>query len=126
MRPYFAACFPPSVNAAFFARIAVMSGLKTGCNSGRVRPAMCTARRLLHRRMWKKLISVMLVGAMLPGCSVPKNLTYLVGESGPADYQDHVLEIDHPAVDQPTSDAVAATRKPRKVGDRSKDELWDL
>lgn len=83
--------------------------------------------RLLHRRLWKKLISLTLIGAMLPGCSGPaKKLTYIVDESGPADYMDHVMEIDHPAVDEPTPDVVAATRKPRKIGDRSKDEIWDL
>ncbi|HEY2251959.1 MAG TPA: TolC family protein, partial [Planctomycetaceae bacterium] len=87
---------------------------------------MSLTRQLLHRRLWKKLISLTLVGAMLPGCSGPdKKITYL-GDPGPLDYQDHVMEIDHPAVDEPTPDVVAATKKPRRIGDRSHDEIWDL
>src|SRR5579863_4830326 len=87
---------------------------------------MSLTRQLLHRRLWKKLISLTLVGAMLPGCSGPdKKITYL-GDPAPLDYKDHVMEIDHPAVDEPTPDVVAATKKPRKIGDRSRDEIWDL
>src|SRR5579863_5169344 len=87
---------------------------------------MSLTRQLLHRRLWKKLISLTLIGAMLPGCSGPdKKITYL-GDPEPLDYHDHVLEIDHPAVDEPTPDVVAATKKPRKLGDRSRDEIWDL
>src|SRR5262249_24945754 len=33
---------------------------------------------------------------------------------------------DHPEVDEPTPDVVAATRKPRRLGDRNRDEIWDL
>ena len=63
---------------------------------------------------------------MLCGCSGPeKKLTYL-GEPGPADYKDHVMDIEHPLLDETTPDVVAATTKPRKLGDRSKDEIWDL
>jgi len=87
---------------------------------------MSLTRQLLHRRLWKKLISLTLIGAMLPGCSGPdKKITYL-GNPEPLDYKDHVMEIDHPDVDEPTPDAVAATKKPRKMGDRSRDEIWDL
>ena len=87
---------------------------------------MSLTRQLLHRRLWKKLISLTLIGAMLPGCSGPdKKITYL-GDQEPLDYKDHVMEIDHPAVDEPTPDMVAATKKPRKIGDRSRDEIWDL
>src|SRR5262249_55402277 len=60
------------------------------------------------------------------GCAGPaKKITYL-GDAPLSDYQDHVMEIDHPTVDEPTSDVVAATRKPRRLGDRSTDEIWDL
>ncbi|HLJ11344.1 MAG TPA: TolC family protein, partial [Planctomycetaceae bacterium] len=84
------------------------------------------ARKLLHRRLWKQATSLTLAGAMLCGCSGPeKKLTYL-GEPGPADYKDHVMDIEHPLLDETTPDVVAATTKPRKLGDRSKDEIWDL
>jgi hypothetical protein len=83
-------------------------------------------RRILNRQLWKKLVSLALVGAMLPGCAgSTKKITYL-GDAPLTDYQDHVMEIDHPTVDEPTSDMVAATRKPRRLGDRSQDEIWDL
>ncbi len=88
--------------------------------------AMSITRQLLQRKLWKKLISVALAGAMLPGCSGPdKKITYL-GDPGPLDYRDQVTEIAHPAVDEPTPDVVAATKKPRRLGDRNRDELWDL
>ena len=87
---------------------------------------MRIARSFLNRKLWKKLVSLALAGSMLPGCSGPaKKITYL-GDAQLTDYQDHVLEIDHPTVDEPTSDVVAATRKPRRLGDRSTDEIWDL
>lgn len=82
---------------------------------------------LYHRQLWKKVVSLALAGAMLPGCAGPaKNVAYLGGDKPLSAYQDHVMEIDHPAVDEPTPDAVAATQKPRKLGDRSQNELWDL
>jgi outer membrane protein TolC len=88
--------------------------------------AMSLTRQLLPRRTWKKLISWTLIGALLPGCSGPeKKITYL-GDPGNLDYHDHVLEIDHPDLDEPTPDVVAATKKPRRLGDRSRDEIWDL
>ena len=72
---------------------------------------------------------------MLPGCAgQTKQLTYL-GAPKPSEhdaevladpYNEHVMEIDHPIVDEPTPDVVAVTRRPRKIGDRSKDALWDL
>ena len=81
---------------------------------------------LRNRRFWTKLVSLALVGAMLPGCSgSDKKLTYL-GDPAPLDYKDHVMEIDHPDLDEPTPDVVAATKKPRKIGDRNRDEIWDL
>ena len=87
---------------------------------------MSLTRQLRQRRLWNKLISLTLIGAMLPGCSGPdKNITYL-GDPEPLDYKDHVIEIDQPAVDEPTPDVVAATKKPRRIGDRSRDEIWDL
>src|SRR5438105_7523130 len=92
----------------------------------RQRPAMRPIRPFLSRRLWKKVISLTLVGAMLPGCSgSQKKVTYL-GEAELGYYQDRVMEIDQPTVDEPTPDVVAATKKPRKLGDRSKDEIWDL
>jgi outer membrane protein TolC len=36
------------------------------------------------------------------------------------------MEIDHPELDEPTPDVVAATKTPRKLGDRNRDEIWDL
>ncbi len=84
-------------------------------------------RLFLNRELWKKVVSLALAGAMLPGCTGPvKKITYL-GEDKPlSSYQGNVMEIDHPNVDEPTPDVVAATKKPRKLGDRSQDELWDL
>ncbi len=90
------------------------------------RPAMRLVRRFLSRRLWKKVISLTLVVAMLPGCSgSQKKVTYL-GEAELGYYKDRVMEIDHPTVDEPTPDVVATTKKPRKLGDRSKDEIWDM
>jgi outer membrane protein TolC len=87
---------------------------------------MPIARSFLNRKLWKKLVSLTLAGSMLPSCAGPaKKITYL-GNAQLTDYQDHVMEIDHPTVDEPTSDVVAATRKPRRLGDRSTDEIWDL
>lgn len=83
-------------------------------------------QQLRNRRFWKNLVSLALVGAMLPGCSGPdKKLTY-IGDPAPLDFHDHVMEIDHPDVDEPTPDVVAATKRPRKLGDRNRDEIWDL
>jgi outer membrane protein TolC len=87
---------------------------------------MRLVRPFLNRRLWKKAISLTLAAAMLPGCSGgQKKITYL-GEAELGYYQDSVMQIDQPAVDEPTPDVVAATKKPRKLGDRSKDEIWDL
>ncbi|HEY3964596.1 MAG TPA: TolC family protein [Planctomycetaceae bacterium] len=83
-------------------------------------------RQVRNRRLWTKLVSLALVGAMLPGCSGPdKKIDYL-GNPGPLDYKDHVMEIDQPELDEPTPDVVAVTKKPRKIGDRNRDEVWDL
>jgi outer membrane protein TolC len=87
---------------------------------------MPLTRLLRNRRLWKKLVSLTLVGAMLPGCAGrTKKITYL-GDAPLSDYRDHVTEIAHPDVDEPTPDVVAATQKPHKLGDRSKDEIWEL
>jgi outer membrane protein TolC len=84
--------------------------------------------RLLHRQLWKKLLCLALVGSLLPlpGCSTAdRKLTYL-GDSELKDYEGVDIEIDHPRVDEPTPESVAITQKPRRLGDRSRDEIWDL
>ncbi|MFN0053717.1 MAG: TolC family protein [Planctomycetales bacterium] len=87
---------------------------------------MRLSRRFLPRRCWKKLVSLALAGAMLPGCTtVEKDLTY-VGESDLQDYEAVDLDIAHPLVDDPLPDRVSLAQKPRKLGDRSRDEVWDL
>src|SRR6185312_1733079 len=79
-------------------------------------------------RAWKKLVSLALAGLMipLPGCTTgERKLTY-IGESDLKYYEGTDLEIDHPTVDEPTPDRVAVTRKPRRLGDRSHDEVRDI
>lgn len=83
-------------------------------------------RQFLQRELWKKVVSLALAGSMVPGCAGPTRKIDYLGEAQLSDYKDHVMEIDHPAVDEPTPDAVAVTQKPRKLGDRSKDAIWDL
>jgi len=83
-------------------------------------------RHLFQRELWKKIVSLALAGSMVPGCASTAQKIDYVGEAQLSDYKDHVMEIDHPTVDEPTSDAVAVTQKPRKIGDRSKDQIWDL
>ncbi|MBI3866466.1 MAG: TolC family protein [Planctomycetia bacterium] len=81
---------------------------------------------VLNRRTWKKLVSLALAAAMLPGCSGPdKKISYL-GDPAPLEVHDHVMEIDHPELDEPTPDAVKLVHKPRRLGDRNRDEIWDL
>ncbi len=63
---------------------------------------------------------------MIPGCAGKTQRIDYLGKAELSDYKDHVMEIDHPAVDEPTPDVVAVTQKPRKIGDRSKDEIWDM
>lgn len=78
------------------------------------------------RRSWKRLAKLALVAALIPGCAATdKQLTYL-GEAELQDYVDASLTIDQPAVDEPTPENVSVARKPRTLGDRSRDELWDL
>src|SRR4029077_15374082 len=67
-----------------------------------------------------------LAGAMIPGCAGQTQKINYLGKAELSDYKDHVMEIEHPTVDEPTPDAVAVTQKPRRIGDRSKDEIWDL
>jgi outer membrane protein TolC len=81
---------------------------------------------VLSRRGWKRLAKLALVAALLPGCSgSDKQLTYL-GDAAFCDYEDKALQIDQPAVDEPTPENVAVGRKPRTLGDRTRDEVWDL
>jgi len=85
-------------------------------------------RNTFSRSLWKKILSLALAGAMvpLPGCTTTdKNLTY-IGESELQDYEPTDLEIVHPNVDQPLTDRVAVTQKPRRLGDRSHDEIWEM
>ena len=91
-------------------------------------------RHILKRPMWKKLVSLTLIGAMLPGCAnTERKITYL-GNSELKYYRDRVTEIDYPTPDEQTDpdpsditrEKVGLTRSPRKIGDRSKDEIWDL
>lgn len=89
---------------------------------------MRLSRRLIPRQFWKKLVSLALAGSLLPlpGCSTAdRRLTYL-GESELKDYDGVDIEIEHPRVDEPTSETVAVTQKPRKLGDRNHDEIWDM
>lgn len=97
-------------------------------------------RHILQRRVWKRLISLTLIGAMLPGCAgvAEKKITYLgetdyAGDTDPRYFKGSVTEIDYPTPDDPCPDPsdftkgqVAASQKPRQIGDRSKDEIWDL
>ncbi len=83
-------------------------------------------RQLFQRELWKKVVSLALAGSMIPGCASTTQKIDYVGEAQLSDYKDHVMEIEHPVLDEPTPDVVAATQKPRKLGDRSKDEIWDL
>jgi outer membrane protein TolC len=88
---------------------------------------MRLSRLILQRRIWNKVVSLVLIGSMLPGCSGPdKKITYLGSQSDELDQQNEVMAIEHPEVDEPTPDVVAATQKPRRIGDRSRDELWDV
>ncbi|HTI50163.1 MAG TPA: hypothetical protein VL475_04400, partial [Planctomycetaceae bacterium] len=76
-------------------------------------------RRLLPRQLWKKVISLALAASMtpLPGCStVDRKLTYL-GDSELKYYDGQDLDINEPAVDEPTPETVAITQKPRRLGD---------
>jgi outer membrane protein TolC len=82
-------------------------------------------RQNFQRDLWKKVVSLALAGAMVPGCAGTQKINYL-GKAELSDYKDRVMEIDHPTVDEPTPDVVAVTQKPRRIGDRSKDEIWDL
>ena len=85
-------------------------------------------RNIFTRSLWKKILSLSLAGAMipLPGCTTTeKNLTY-IGESQLKDYDPTDLEITSPTVDEPLPDVVAVTQKPRKLGDRSRDEIWEM
>lgn len=89
---------------------------------------MRVPRRLLPRQLWKKLICLALAGSLapFPGCStVDRKLTYL-GDSELKYYDGQDLEIREPAVDEPTPETVAITQKPRRLGDRNRDEIWDL
>jgi outer membrane protein TolC len=84
--------------------------------------------RIFSRPFWKRLITLALVGSMLPlpGCSsVDRKLTYL-GESELKYYDGVDIEIEHPRVDEPTPETVAVTQRPRQLGDRSRDEIWDM
>ena len=98
-------------------------------------------RHIIKRRVWRKLISLTLIGAMLPGCAgvSQRKITYLgesdyQGDTDPRYYRGDVIEIDHPTPDEEacpdpsdaTRDKVSVTQKPRRLGDRSKDEVWDL
>lgn len=86
----------------------------------------------LPRRFGKKLICLTLAGSLLPlpGCStVDRKLTYIAGpelKSYDDNYEGTDIEIDHPNVNEPTPENVAVTQKPRRLGDRSRDEIWDL
>ncbi|MSR57372.1 MAG: TolC family protein [Planctomycetaceae bacterium] len=89
-------------------------------------------RRLLNRGICRKLISLALVGSLLPlpGCTTVnpagKDLTYVGEPACLEDYEGTDLEIDHPDVNEPLPERVAITQKPRRLGDRSRDDVWDL
>jgi outer membrane protein TolC len=80
----------------------------------------------MRKDRWKKLVSWMLAGSMLAGCmGTDKRLRYF-GDADLGYYKDYATAIEYPCVDEPTSDRVSSTAKPRTVRDRSRDEIWDL
>lgn len=90
---------------------------------------MTHSRRAEGMRRWRNLVSYILIGSLLTGCTTvdfgDKKLTY-VGKKDLEDYRDRQLEIDHPEVYEPTPENVAFSQKPRLLGDRTKDEIWDM
>lgn len=106
--------------------IAVTSYIDRACHESLANAMSSLLRRLMPRRFWKKLLCLVLAGSLVPGCSTAeKNLTYF-GESELKSYDATEIEIAQPNYDQQTPDNVAVTRNPRTVGDRSRDEIWDM
>lgn len=64
--------------------------------------------------------------AMLWGCSSGEKKFSYLGESEFSDYVDHELAIESPHDDQPLSDKVSFSGKPRLLSDHAHDEIWDL
>jgi outer membrane protein TolC len=87
---------------------------------------MYFAPKLFQRELWKKVISLALAGSLIPGCAGKTQRIDYLGKAELTDYKDHVMEIEHPVVDELTPDVVAVTQKPRRIGDRSKDAIWDM
>jgi outer membrane protein TolC len=78
----------------------------------------------------RKLLTLVLAGMLVPGCTgSDKRLSY-IGQDEldhcPQEYLDEALTIDEPDVETCTHDNVLLARNPRKLGDRTRDEIWDL
>lgn len=84
----------------------------------------CAAAR---KRLFRKFVSSLLMGAMLTGCTGvrEKKLSY-IGNADLNYYEDQSLRIKYADVDIPTPEAVAYSQKPRTLTDRTHDEIWDM
>ncbi|MFN7804500.1 MAG: TolC family protein [Planctomycetaceae bacterium] len=83
-----------------------------------------------QRALWKKWVCSILLGAMLPGCTgAEKRLSY-IGDKGEYDYlceyNDSELKIQHSDTPSETLDEPLVAEDPRRLGDRSKDQVRDL
>ena len=84
-----------------------------------------------RKRTWQKILSAFLAGSLLTGCASvdwgDNKKVKFVGKDRPLEeYEEKSTAIEYPNVQTETSEAVAFSQKPRMLGDRSHDEIWDM
>jgi len=71
------------------------------------------------------VISLMM-GMILVGCVNPTEKLKYLGDADFSFYKDQVTQIDFPVEETTLSDSVSFTSKPRVLGGRNKDAIWDM
>jgi len=84
-------------------------------------------KKSFRKRRREQVVSLALILSMLTGCTGRERALNYIGEPKNLDYyEDAMTRIEYPDVDQPTPDTVTFAQKPRTLGDRSRDEVWDM
>ncbi|VAX38862.1 hypothetical protein MNBD_PLANCTO02-215 [hydrothermal vent metagenome] len=75
---------------------------------------------------FKQFLLCLMIPITLVGCWTSHDKLQYLGEASLNYYKDHVSEINYPVEEEPLSENVSFHTNPHQLGDRQKDEVWDL
>ena len=79
-------------------------------------------------RRWQTIFTAIipLTACLAIGCLEHNLERHYLGDAELQHYKHEATSIDYADVHEPVSDTVRGSSKPRTLGDRQKDKLWDL